>query len=114
MNYSILFIVGFVLLLVLLAIAALVIRLVSGLTKPFADGVTASGEIIGHQLLATGDGETAGRALFPVYRFVDQHGLVRTARDQIGDNGRLAVGTTMTISYRPQTPTRVRRVNESE
>lgn len=78
-------------------------------TRPFPDGVVTTGVVIDHELHGGPDGH---RSLIPVFRFVDQTGIERVARDQVGDNGSIAVGSTFDISYRPGKPTRVRRIRQ--
>ncbi|MFK8024752.1 MAG: DUF3592 domain-containing protein [Ilumatobacter sp.] len=101
---------------VALAAAALVVVLIIWLSRrfsrPFPDGVVTNGVVIHHELVPTGSGSDGGRMLVPVYRFVDEQGVTRVARDQIGDSGQTRVGSTVSISYRGQHPTRVRRLLE--
>jgi len=77
--------------------------------RPFKDGVITTGVVVDHQLHAAPDGH---RTLIPVFRFIDETGVERVARDQVGGNGSIAVGSTFDISYRPSKPTRVRRIRQ--
>jgi hypothetical protein len=76
-------------------------------TRPFPDGVVTTGVVIDHELHAGPDGH---RTLIPVFRFIDETGVERVARDQVGGNGSIPLGSTFDISYRPSDPTRVRRI----
>lgn len=108
--------VGGVGLTVLLAVVAslvaviVVIRLVRQRYIRSDEGVVTTGHVVDHERIAYGTAPDVGFTLVPVYRFVDRHGVERTARDQFGDNGRIPAGSVIAIRYRPEDPSRVRRM----
>lgn len=104
--------VGIACLAALVAIPVFIIKFARSASRPFPDGVITTAEVIDHELLPTGVAPHGGHMLVPVYRFVDEHGTTRIGRDQIGDSGRIPVGSAMRVSYRPHNPARVRRLDQ--